>query len=66
MKKTLVALFVALCMVLTMAPAMAFAADEPQIDSVVFYNTIEDAKKAGVEATSDQTFVGYLGRTYYH
>ena len=57
MKKTLVALFVALCMVLTMAPAMAFAADEPRIESVVFYNTIEDAKKAGVEATSDQTFV---------
>lgn len=57
MKKTLVALFVALCMVLTMAPAMAFAADEPRIDSVVFYNTREDAKKAGVEATYDQTFV---------
>ena len=57
MKKTLVALFVALCMVLTMAPAMAFAADEPQIDSVVFYNTIADAEKAGVEATYDQTFV---------
>ena len=57
MKKTLVALFVALCMVLTMAPAMAFAADEPRIDSVVFYNTIADAEKAGVEATYDQTFV---------
>ena len=57
MKKTLVTLFVALCMVLTMAPAMAFAADEPQIDSVVFYNTIADAEKAGVEATYDQTFV---------
>lgn len=57
MKKTLVALFVALCMVLTMAPAMAFAADEPRIESVVFYNTIADAEKAGVEATYDQTFV---------
>ena len=57
MKKTLVALFVALCMVLTMAPAMAFAADEPRIESVVFYADKDAAKEAGVEATYDQTFV---------
>ena len=58
MKKTLVALFVALCMVLTMAPAMAFAADEPRIDSVVFYATGEEADEAlGVEGNVDQTFV---------
>lgn len=58
MKKTLVALFVALCMVLTMAPAMAFAADEPQIDSVVFYATAEEADEAlGVKGNVDQTFV---------
>ena len=49
MKKTLVALFVALCMVLTMAPAMAFAADEPQIDSVVYYADKDAAEEAGVE-----------------
>ena len=49
MKKTLVALFVALCMVLTMAPAMAFAADEPQIDSVVYYADQDAAVEAGVE-----------------
>ena len=58
MKKTLVALFVALCMVLTMAPAMAFAADEPQIDSVVFYANAEEADEAlGVTDSVDQTFV---------
>ena len=57
MKKTLVTLFVALCMVLTMAPAMAFAADEPRIESVVFYADKDAAKEAGVEATYDQTFV---------
>ena len=57
MKKTLVALFVALCMVLTMAPAMAFAADEPRIESVVFYADKDAAEEAGVEATYDQTFV---------
>lgn len=57
MKKTLVALFVALCMVLTMAPAMAFAADEPRIESVVFYADRDAAEEAGVEATYDQTFV---------
>ena len=60
MKKTLVALFVALCMVLTMAPAMAFAADEPQIDSVVFYADGKDADEAlgDAEGTNqDQTFV---------
>ena len=58
MKKTLVALFVALCMVLTMAPAMAFAADEPRIDSVVFYATAAEADEAlGVEGSVDQTFV---------
>ena len=49
MKKTLVALFVALCMVLTMAPAMAFAADEPQIDSVVYYADQDAADEAGVD-----------------
>ena len=49
MKKTLVALFVALCMVLTMAPAMAFAADEPQIDSVVYYADKDAADEAGVD-----------------
>ena len=48
MKKTLVTLFVALCMVLTMAPAMAFAADEPQIDSVVYYADQDAADEAGV------------------
>ena len=58
MKKTLVALFVALCMVLTMAPAMAFAADAPQIDSVVFYADGKDADEAlGVTGSVDQTFV---------
>ena len=49
MKKTLVALFVALCMVLTMAPAMAFAADKPQIDSVVYYADQDAADEAGVD-----------------
>ena len=58
MKKTLVALFVALCMVLTMAPAMAFAADEPQIDNVVFYATADEADEAlGVDDSVAQTFV---------
>lgn len=60
MKKTLVALFVALCMVLTMAPAMAFAADEPRIESVVFYADGKDADEAlgDAEGTNqDQTFV---------
>ena len=58
MKKTLVALFVALCMVLTMAPAMAFAADELQIDSVVYYADGKDADEAlGVTGSADQTFV---------